>query len=65
VRACVWPITETSATKIQETVGDVHRHLLFSGEELDEGEEDAEEIRSLRSSKLNWGEERETVREGV
>lgn len=63
---CVWPVTETSVTKIQENGnGDVHRHLLFSGEELDEGEEDAEEIRSLRSSKLNWGEETDTVREGV
>jgi len=45
--------------------GDVHQHLLFSGEELDEGEEDAEEIGSLRSSKLNWGDETDTVRGGV
>ncbi|KAH0827327.1 triose-phosphate transporter family-domain-containing protein [Lanmaoa asiatica] len=35
--------------------GDMHQHLLFSAAGLDEGEEDAEEIRSLRSSKLNWG----------
>ena len=59
-------LAETSATRIQENGnGDVHRHLLFSGEELDEGEEDAEEIRSLRSSKLNWGDETDRLREGV
>ncbi|KAH7888311.1 triose-phosphate transporter family-domain-containing protein [Phlebopus sp. FC_14] len=33
--------------------GDVHRHLLFSTEGLDEGEEDAEELRSVRSSKID------------
>ncbi|KAF8550674.1 TPT-domain-containing protein [Imleria badia] len=43
--------------------GDVHRHLLFSGEGLDEGEEDAEEIRSLRSSKLNWSDETHKTRD--
>ncbi|KAF9219603.1 TPT-domain-containing protein [Gyrodon lividus] len=34
--------------------GYVRRHLLFANEGLDEGEEDAEEIRSVRSSKMNW-----------
>lgn len=37
--------------------GDVHQQLLFSDEGLDEGEEDAEEIRSMRSSKLRWDDE--------
>ncbi|KAF9231398.1 triose-phosphate transporter family-domain-containing protein [Melanogaster broomeanus] len=37
--------------------GDLHRHLLFSSEGMEEGEEDAEEIRSMRSSKMNWGDE--------
>ncbi|KAG8213556.1 triose-phosphate transporter family-domain-containing protein [Butyriboletus roseoflavus] len=45
--------------------GEIHRHLLFSGEGLDEGEEDAEEIQSLRSSKLNWGDETHNTRKGV
>ncbi|KAI6135817.1 triose-phosphate transporter family-domain-containing protein [Pisolithus croceorrhizus] len=31
---------------------EVHQHLLFSSEELDEGEEDAEELRSVRTSEL-------------
>lgn len=60
------PVTEASAAKIQEHGNsDIHRYLLFSGEGLDEGEEDAEEIRSLRSSKLNWGGERDTAKEAV
>ncbi|KIJ67490.1 hypothetical protein HYDPIDRAFT_25939 [Hydnomerulius pinastri MD-312] len=41
--------------------GDVHRHLLFSSEGLDEGEEDAEELHSVRSSKLNWDDESSIV----
>lgn len=31
---------------------EIHQHLLFSSEELDVGEEDAEELRSIRASKL-------------
>ncbi|KAF8840243.1 TPT-domain-containing protein [Paxillus ammoniavirescens] len=37
--------------------GDVRRYLLFSSGGLDAGEEDAEEIRSMRSSKLDWDDE--------
>lgn len=60
------PVTEASTTKIEEgSDGEIHRQLLFSGEGLDEGEEDAEEIQSLRSSKLNWGDETNKTRKGV
>ncbi|KAF8124919.1 TPT-domain-containing protein [Boletus edulis] len=43
--------------------GDFHQHLLFSAEGLDDGEEDAEEIRSFRSSKLNWGDKPSKTRD--
>lgn len=62
----MWLVTEPSITKIQEDGdGDIHQHLLFSGEDLDQGEEDAEEIQSLRSSKLDWGDETSKTRKGV
>ncbi|EGN99596.1 hypothetical protein SERLA73DRAFT_88092 [Serpula lacrymans var. lacrymans S7.3] len=32
----------------------VNQHLLFSADDLEEGEEDAEEVRSVRSSKIRW-----------
>lgn len=38
---------------------EIHQHLLFSSEELEEGEEDAEELRSVRTSKLMQTDENE------
>ncbi|KAG9316194.1 triose-phosphate transporter family-domain-containing protein [Chiua virens] len=55
-----------SRSSIPEDInGDARRDLLFSSEEFDEGEEDAEEIRSLRSSKLNWGDKTDKTRQSM
>ncbi|KAI6044657.1 triose-phosphate transporter family-domain-containing protein [Pisolithus marmoratus] len=43
---------------------EIHQHLLFSSEELEEGEEDAEELRSIRTSKLMQADENSSIGNG-
>ncbi|KAL4080170.1 triose-phosphate transporter family-domain-containing protein [Scleroderma yunnanense] len=43
---------------------EMHQRLLFSSEELEEGEEDAEELRSIRTSKLIQSDENGLVGNG-
>ncbi|KAI6121328.1 TPT-domain-containing protein [Pisolithus sp. B1] len=46
------PHAARSEACLQRHEDEIHQHLLFSSEELDEGEEDAEELRSVRTSEL-------------